>query len=725
MFVIAQDTTFSGPEKLVRRWFEGWHGPDRALGGIAVFGCPLPGVAGGRGRRVDALVLTPALCTVVEIAALRRPQSGTLDTGTRWRIGSAPADLDIPVTTPDPAVRAAQAATALRARLHRAGLPDTVAELAVLVTAPGSAVVHPEPGDVTAPAVLVAGSADHGALERHFRRHSARPVCWDVATIERAFTELGLTDLLPDRDTLRREGFGLGDEPPREAGVPVAPAPGVAADAEVPPANTAGTGPERADDGPRPARSTDAGPAPHGEHRLTTDAAPPVPPALEAEPRVPAMAAAGTGHVPHRDVDRPPWLAPIPPLPERPREPRSALPLIAPGSAREIPDGPARPHPPERAALRANVDAALPHPDEPASARLDELEVEARPDRPGAWQHERPDDDDRPAGRRAAAPEPDAPERATTEPDVPRGSHSARLAAAAAVAAAATAGRPAARGVRLTKPRPAQSLPEPDDRPAPPLPRREFTEHSGTRRLRAASVPPPAQAPPRRFAPGPEPQPLRRVRHYSPPPSRVDRLKAALRRDDRPSLTMSGTAALAVLALLVGGFFVVVHTARANQPALGDYAAMCERPRGFDAAADPAPGPVGVYAAGDLNPLLTGSDPGLRRANFADEVQWVVCAARTGTGEPVQTCRYPDGSTLSLVPATYRLEVFEASTGRSVHTTTVPGDWFAPGTVAFTDRCAGAAGTAEDQPDRRIARPAPDRLHDFLTEALRLRPLPS
>lgn len=764
MIVIAQDRTFSGPEKLVRRWFESWHGPDRGLGGLAVFGCTLPGVAGGPGRRADVLVWTPGYCAVVEIAGLRRSQSGVLDTAERWRIGSAPADLDLPVASLTPDVRAAQTATGLRARLTRAGLPDLVGELAVLVTAPGSAVTHPEPLEPAGVGVVVAGSADPEAVERYFRRQDGA-ARWDVAALSAVFAELGLGELLPAADLLEREGFAAGTEisaaevaaqgvvtplaePPSERGgvtradpedsdgrtpgtVPHDDRPSErAVGMGTPSDETNGAGaaavnaqdpqpisrltPEAVDpaspptaqptpgeagrtgaDNPAPVthpRAADSGsagadapgPEPAEPGRARADHSEPVYVADdELEPddprraeaavpeRVPAMAAVGA---------RPPWLAPIPPLPDRPRR---------------------------RAGTRRSEPSAITEVDAPRSAPVEAEPVEAprppvpEPPRTGT-DHASARRADPAAVLRTPAPTftPEEPRPAPEPPAAPL---------------------PRSRGVRLTKP----ATPHPDPRSAryvtPPQP--------------ARPVPPPpppaqeplrtAQHPPRRYDYDTESRPLPPRQHYSPPPSRGQRLRTAFDTESWPRFRVGGTAVVLALAALVAVFFVVVHVARENRPALADYAAMCDKPEPFTGAAQPKPGPVGVYAAGDLNAVSPPNDPALPRATRPEDVQWVACATRTGVGAPVADCRYQDGSELTLIQGRYRLTVYEASTGATVHRADVPGDWFAPGTIPITDPCAATAGAAPDQPGQRFGRPAPDQLRQFLTDAARTRGLPS
>ncbi|MEV0355149.1 hypothetical protein AB0H71_03710 [Nocardia sp. NPDC050697] len=844
MIVIAQDSTFSGPEKLVRRWFESWHGPDRGLGGLAVFGCKLPGVAGGPGRRADVLVWTPGHCTVVEIAGLRRSQSGVLDTADRWRIGSAPADLDLPVASLTPDVRAAQTATGLRARLKRAGLPDLVGELAVLVTAPGSAVSHPEPLEPTG--VVVAGSADHDAVERYFRRQDGAR--WDVATLTAAFTELELAELLPPVEALVREGFAAAGEisaaevaaqgavtpaaGPASGGGGVAPpgtgtgeveaVPSAVADAPgegftapsgsaatssggaatrsglaaapsegmVAPAGEHGAAlPVDIDTGDRPSepgrvipaaagtRSSEPhrggpaatgtspdGPDPAGvpvdpvaragadasDRTLADDAREPAPADEELEPddprrtgspapeRVPAMAAAARS--------RPPWLAPIPPLPERPRrvaarkaEPSAITEVDTPRpGARAAQSVPGRADSGVLAAERAenapveqpvwagtrNAAPAQTLRPEPAagSAQAESDQAASTPRSPIAGAASalrspaaaRDDVASPPRMGTAAPPRADAgyPPRASSDnalradsASAPRAASENALRQPPASPWAPPSAQPRSRGVRLTR-TPSPQPPHPTQNPRP--------------------TPPPAeQRPPRRLEYSADPQPLRPRAHYSPPPSRGEKLRAAFDTESWPRFQVGGTAVLLTLAALVAVFFVVVHVARENRPALADYAAMCDKPQPFTGAAEPKPGPVGVYAAGDLNAVSPPGDPALPRAARPEDVQWVACATRTGVGAPVANCRYPDGSELALIAGRYRLTVYEARTGRTVSSADVPGDWFAPGTIPIGDPCAAAAGAAPDQPGQRFGRPAPDQLRQFLSDAARSRGLPS
>ncbi|WP_067651096.1 hypothetical protein [Nocardia harenae] len=706
MIVIARDSTFSGPEKLVRRWFESWHGPDRGLGGLAVFGCELPGVAGGPGRRADVLVWTPGHCTVVEIAGLRRSQSGVLDTGERWRIGSAPADLDLPVAGLTPDVRAAQTATGLRARLKRAGLPDLVGELAVLVTAPGSAVTHPEPLEPVG--VIVAGRADPDAVERYFRRQGA--ALWDVAALTAAFTELELGDLLPPVEVLEREGFTAAGEisaaevAAQGAGTPAA-EPASGGGGVAPPGSDAGGGqgvvaePSArvagesddvaatpatrvlADDARDPASADDdrepASPDDDIEPTFADDDLEPDDPrrANSAAPeRVPAMAVAAPS--------RPPWLAPIPPLPERPR--RAAARMAEPSAITEV---------------------DTPRPAPSAAGRAEPVPGAAAAGQPG-W-----------AGARNAAPAQTWRSQQAAAGPAQSAADASGVAARAPLTGTASVPhstarppasppfaqqKPHANGVRLTR----NPDPQPTQRPRP--------------------TPPPAeQRPPRRFEYSADPRPLRPRAHYSPPPTRGAKLRAAFDTESWPRFQIGGTAVLLALAAVVAVFFVVVHVAGENRPALADYAAMCDEPRPFGGAAEPKPGPVGVYAARDLNALSPPNDPALPRAARPEDVQWVACATRTGIGQPVATCRNQDGSELALIAGRYRLTVYEARTGRTVSSADVPGDWFAPGTIPIGDPCAAAAGASPDQPGQRFGRPAPGQLRQFLTDAARTRGLPS
>ncbi|MFC8042955.1 hypothetical protein [Nocardia sp. NPDC057353] len=715
MIVIAQDSTFSGPEKLVRRWFESWHGPDRGLGGIAVFGCTLPGVAGGPGRRADILVWTPEHCTVVEIAGLRRSQSGVLDTEQRWRIGSAPADLDLPVASLTPDVRAAQTATGLRARLKRAGLPGLVGELAVLVTAPGSAVSHPEPLDPAGVGVVVAGSADHEAIERYFRRPGEAAARWDVAVLTAAFAELGLEELLPSAEALVREGFAAAEEisaaevAAQGVGTPVAES--VSGGGGVTPSDTGEVAAVSGTDAAAPAAAPGTPVTPSA---ATASEPPPAVDDLEpddprradspAPARVPAMAAAAPG--------RPPWLAPIPPLPERPR--------LRAGARRSEPS--------------AVTEVDTPRPPAPGPAGVDSAEASA-PGPAVATATEQPTRSE--SGSTAtAAPEHHVWSRAGAA--APAQTWRPEPTGAAAARHVDGAGSPPRSPITDQRPAaPATPPTETEAEPRPPV-ASPSTPQPRSRGVRLTRTPAPEPTPQPAYAPPPtehrpprhleyraEPQPLRPLRHYSPPPTRGQKLRTAFDTENWPRFQVGGTALLLGLAALVALFFVGVHVARENRPALADYAAMCDRPEPFAGAAEPRPGPVGVYAAGDLNAVSPPNDPALPRATRPEDVQWVACATRTGVGAPVANCRYPDGSELALIAGRYRLTVYEARTGRTVHQGDLPGDWFAPGTIPISDPCAATAGAAPDQPGQRFGRPAPDQLRQFLTDAVRTRGLPS
>ncbi|GIF78302.1 hypothetical protein [Asanoa siamensis] len=131
-----------------------------------------------------------------------------------------------------------------------------------------------------------------------------------------------------------------------------------------------------------------------------------------------------------------------------------------------------------------------------------------------------------------------------------------------------------------------------------------------------------------------------------------------------------------------------------------DLAAVCDQKVYFPRSpkhAGKAPHPVALFRekmpntprAKD-NTYYLGVDPSSQAGQTwatesYDKVQLVACVDRVTTGTTIRECRFDDPTpeTVTLLDATWRLHVYEVSTGRKLLDKTMPGDDRACPVVAF------------------------------------------
>ncbi|RKN10898.1 hypothetical protein [Streptomyces radicis] len=198
-------------------------------------------------------------------------------------------------------------------------------------------------------------------------------------------------------------------------------------------------------------------------------------------------------------------------------------------------------------------------------------------------------------------------------------------------------------------------------------------------------------------------------------------LESALRRG-RPvrfALLRQAAVVAAVGAWLAAVVAVVVapwgaDLLRGEQPpsALRDLAPVCADDGRHGAAApyEPqGPHPVALFGDGGLARLATAG-PDLP-APAPEDVQVVACvrASERGSPEPVSVCPYVGGHSVSYFPATHRVEVVEARTGRSLGSFTLR--------AVDAPTCSTSEVFAEDAPHReRDLTPSDEQFEAALAE---------
>lgn len=144
------------------------------------------------------------------------------------------------------------------------------------------------------------------------------------------------------------------------------------------------------------------------------------------------------------------------------------------------------------------------------------------------------------------------------------------------------------------------------------------------------------------------------------------------------------TTAVATVATALVAWFAVLPVALnvvlGERPDhISDFAAMCEGDGGFGRAApygDAGPHPIAVYKPGSSYPEYDYSPAtGSEKAPPADTVQLVGCVREAGRADasPLMSCPYTGGYHRTIYQGRYRIDVYEAGTGRQVSTVDIDG----------------------------------------------------
>ncbi|NKY33734.1 hypothetical protein HGA13_11685 [Nocardia speluncae] len=209
MIVRVQSAELSGVQRFVLRLIGDWGAGSERVGGIALLGCPLPRPRRRSTTTADLLIWTPYGCTLVLLADFGSVQHGVLDTPSagRWQVGERAADLRTGSGAVNPLHRARRQRAELAAVFRRAGVPEQIELLVVLIPKTGSRITWnrppQEPGEET---IMVRIGQSTGFAE-YFQRPPDRPVRWRAADIAQAFSALGVPLSAPDPAEAADEGF--------------------------------------------------------------------------------------------------------------------------------------------------------------------------------------------------------------------------------------------------------------------------------------------------------------------------------------------------------------------------------------------------------------------------------------------------------------------------------------------------------------------------------------
>ncbi|NKY57734.1 hypothetical protein [Nocardia flavorosea] len=209
VIVRVQSAELSSVQRFVLRLIGDWGAGSERIGGIALLGCPLPRPRRRSTTTADLLIWTPYGCTLVLLADFGSVQHGALDTPSagRWCVGERAADLRTGSGAVNPLQRARRQRAELAAIFGRAGVPDRIDVLVVLIPKTGSRIswTRPpqEPGEET---IMVRIGQSTGFTE-YFQRPPDRPECVRATDIAQAFSALGVPLSVPDPEEMAAEGF--------------------------------------------------------------------------------------------------------------------------------------------------------------------------------------------------------------------------------------------------------------------------------------------------------------------------------------------------------------------------------------------------------------------------------------------------------------------------------------------------------------------------------------
>ncbi len=694
VIVRVQSAELSSVQRFVLRLIGDWGAGSERIGGIALLGCPLPRPRRRSTTTADLLIWTPYGCTLVVLADFGSVQHGVLDTppAGRWQVGERAADLRTGAGAVNPLQRARRQRTELTTIFRRAGVPEQIDVLVVLIPKTGSRITWTRPPQEAGEETIMARIGQSTGFTEYFQRSPDRPVCVRATDIAQAFAALGVALSAPDPEELAAEGFVM-----------------TAADALI------GT--------PAPADSagrlwTTRLPLFGGSRRRAAqpDIAFPGPVVGGAFERAEyAGAAPGSGTAGILEKRAPHDTAPNAPAD---REPASGRPDALPDASGGRPR--------MGMAFVPRQDHSDASAGEFDTTGFDGPDTDADVERSGSAEQPLSASDDRP-GRGPQQSDPWSGATSTAERPLPMDRISDHTPGPGVSAAADTrsgrqAGMVRVRGLRglLTRTTAggAESALRPGVRGVPAR-EEDSPVSAGKSRIGGETARPgvtsggPAERPATR-TPGRGGRSATRVavgvRRHQVPGTEAGRSreKAGGGRGARYAAALG--AAGAVLALVAGTVFAASGFARFE---VAEYGALCHNRGGTTVAAPyAAAGPSPVHLAGELSEITTFGPSAVWHPVDARSVQLVACISEGRLGELVRTCQYPPapghpvGRTLNLFAMAYRLSVYEARTGNRLAAIDLTGEQFADDpAVTESDECRAATGAPEEGlPGRRHSR---------------------
>ena len=209
VIVRVQSAELSGVQRFVLRLIGDWGAGSERVGGIALLGCPLPRPRRRSTTTADLLIWTPYGCTLVLLADFGSVQHGALDTPSagRWQIGERAADLRTGSGAVNPLHRARRQRAELAAVFRRAGVPEQIELLVVLIPKTGSRITWNRPPQDPGEETIMVRIGQSTGFAEYFQRPPDRPVRWRAADIAQAFSALGVPLSAPDPAEAADEGF--------------------------------------------------------------------------------------------------------------------------------------------------------------------------------------------------------------------------------------------------------------------------------------------------------------------------------------------------------------------------------------------------------------------------------------------------------------------------------------------------------------------------------------
>ncbi|MFD4407091.1 hypothetical protein ACFWPH_30430 [Nocardia sp. NPDC058499] len=209
MIVRVQSAELSGVQRFVLRLIGDWGAGSERIGGIALLGCPLPRPRRRSTTTADLLIWTPYGCTLVLLADFGSVQHGVLDTppAGRWQVGERAADLRTGAGAVNPLQRARRQRAELTTIFRRAGVPEQIDVLVVLIPKTGSRITWTRPPQEAGEETIMARIGQSTGFTEYFQRSPDRPVRVRATDIAQAFAALGVALSTPDPEEMAAEGF--------------------------------------------------------------------------------------------------------------------------------------------------------------------------------------------------------------------------------------------------------------------------------------------------------------------------------------------------------------------------------------------------------------------------------------------------------------------------------------------------------------------------------------
>ncbi|WP_156052405.1 hypothetical protein [Nocardia carnea] len=209
VIVRVQSAELSSVQRFVLRLIGDWGAGSERIGGIALLDCPLPRSRRRSTTTADLLIWTPSGCTLVLLADFRSVQHGVLDTPSagRWQVGERAADLRTGAGAVNPLQRARRQRAELAAIFRRAGVPEQIDVLVVLIPKTGSRMTWAPPPQEPGEETIMARIGRSTGFTEYFQRSPDRPVCLRDTDIAQAFAALGVPLSAPDPEEMAAEGF--------------------------------------------------------------------------------------------------------------------------------------------------------------------------------------------------------------------------------------------------------------------------------------------------------------------------------------------------------------------------------------------------------------------------------------------------------------------------------------------------------------------------------------